>query len=233
MGNTTHPIDTLLKQILNDFQVETNGVVLVHDYHHLSPLDTKYVYDGLLENISEGTLGVFGNESLNEHVALNPELKELTTQERMVLGSGSLLQLLTLDEATRYASHPSHLIGFKGRYAPYLSRGFDFDFPYGPVSIYNDLYGMDALVIHLGSLTHVPELKHVYSKRDDAIIQKNTALSRGEQLAFLDYDINMDQVLFMLQSLDIIKEYHLDHHFISVYRYQEAIDALKLADLKY
>lgn len=229
--NHTEQSHQALEQIYQDFNIQSDSVVLVHEYDLMPPLAVKNLYDQLNHKLTKGTLGVFGNETLNEHVALHETLKTLTTQERMVLGSGPLLQLLTLDTDCRFASHPTHLIGFKGKYAPYLSRKFDYDFPYGPISIYNDLYGMDATVIHLGKKSHAPELKHVYSKRQDAVIQKNTLLQRGETVGYLDYDADMDALCHSLSLLDIVKVYEWHHLKVYVYSYQAVIDSLRLQSI--
>lgn len=215
-------------QIMSDFEVSEDAVVLIHDYQCLDALSSKMYFEDMKQRTASGTLGVFGNEGLNEHVALHHELQNLSTQERMVLGSGVLLQLLTLEKDTMFASHPAHLIGFNGKYGPYLSRHFDLDYPYGPVSIYNDLYGMDAMIIHIGKISHVPELRYVYSKRKDAVIQKNTIKSQGEVRGYLDYDVDANVITQWLLESDLIQEYELNDIKVYAYRYQDLIDELKL-----
>lgn len=214
--------------IMKDFEVSDDAVILVHDYNCLDALDSKLFYEEIKNQTVYGTLGIFGNEKLNDHVALREDLQSLSTQERMVLGSGVLLQLLTLDKDTVFASHPAHLIGFNGKYGPYLSRQFDLDYPYGPVSIYNDLYGMDALVIHLGHRTHLPELKYVYSKRKDVVIQKNTVKYQGSVVGYLDYDVDMNSLDQWFLESDLVKKYQYQEINVYVYRYQELIDELRL-----
>lgn len=224
-------MENLVDLILSDFQIEVDGVILVHDYNLLHPLEASTLNRIFQDYLSEGTYGVFGDHTLNEHVGLNPVLQDLSTQERLVLGSGTLLQLLTLDADTHFASHPAHLIGFKGKYGPYLARSFDLDFPYGPVSIYNDLYGMGSVVIHFGDIQNIPELKHVYAKRSDAVIQKNTVLKQGEIKGYLDYDVDETILINALKDLDIIKSYLYEGVEIFAYDYAELIDALRLCDL--
>lgn len=228
-----HEINVLkdVANLFNKHSILNEDVVLVHDYGYLDSVSTSDLYRWLSEYLNKGTLGVFGNEALNEHVGLNQSLQHLSTQERMVLGSGNLLQLLTLDKECRYASHPAQLIGFKGKYAPYLSRSFDLDFPYGPISIYNDLYGMDAFVIHIGECTHLPELRHALSKRVDAVIQKNTLMQRGEEKSYLDYDVDFHALKEALFRSGLVHRVKLGDVEFYLYRYQEVIDALRLMDL--
>ena len=220
-------METILNDIVNDFQLSPTGVILLRDYELMAPLNVKH----LCQNLNEYTIGVFGDESLNQHVGLNQDLQTLSMQERMVLGSGVLLQLMTLDQDTHFASHPAHLIGFKGKYAPYLTRSFEMDYPYGPISIFNDLYGMDALVIHLGPIINISELHHVYAKRNDAVIQKNTVVKKGEVIGFLDYDVDDGAILNQLQDFDFIKKYQFQGVDIHVYSYSEMIDALRLSKI--
>ena len=220
-----------LERFLDQYEVAEDGVVLVHDNGQMDPILVKSLYDALSLELQMGTIGVFGDHNLNEHVGLSEDLKNLTTQERMVLGSGVLLQLLTLNQESSFAYHPSHLIGFKGKYAPYLSRNFELDFPYGPVSIYNDLYGMDALVIHLGPITAIPEARYAFSKRKDAIIQKNTAIQQGQLISFLDYDVDEEVLTQAIYDTGLVHTHDCFGVEVHVYRYQDLIDALKLTEI--
>ena len=225
---TSDTMTQWVDDFFEDLQIGEDGVVMIHDEGAFDALSMRVFLKELSTRLKQGTIGVFGDHTLNDHVASNENLESLTTQERMVLGSGVLLQLLTLDKMSSFASHPSHLIGFKGKYAPYLSRQLDLDFPYGAVSIYNDLYGMDAFIIHLGDIKSIPECFHAYSKREDAVIQKNTALKRGEIVSFLDYDINEPKLIDALHHLGLVQSFNYGDHYIHVYKYQEVIDALRL-----
>lgn len=223
----------LKNNLMTQFKVDGEGVLLIHEYPGMNHLSGFVLYQELSTLMNPGTLGIFGDVSLNEHVASHPFLKSLSTQERMVLGSGVQLQLLTLDARSKFAAHPSHLLGFKGKYANYLARSLDLDYPYGPVSIYNDLYDMDAIILHLGVLESVPELRHVFAKRKDAIIQKNTAQVQGRVVEFLDYDCD-DQILKeKLIESGLVHEFEYQGTKIYAYAYQEVIDALRLMDELY
>lgn len=176
-----------LNSLLNRLGVVSDSLILVHESETVSKLTSRDYLSFLQSRVDQGTLAIMGDCLLNTQAASKDPL---TTQERLVLSSGPMLQLLTLQSECFYVAHPALMIASVGKYARYLARSRDLDFPYGSDSVFNDLYGMNAVILFIGDNHKVPEMKYALSKIDKGLIAKEVSFSGKDLVTYLDLDFD-------------------------------------------
>ncbi len=216
-----------VSDLLKQFNKSDDAVVMLHESEAFSKMHARDFLLGLRLELSRGTLAIMGDCLINTGVT-QKGVQAMSNQERLVLSSGTMLQLLTLDQDCHFGAHPSLMFGIVGKYAQYLSRNYSLDFPYGSESLFNDLYSMDALVIFMGDSIDCVEAKYVQSKRSDASIIKNTSHQRSTTVSYLDYDFNFDVAQEKLLRADFIRSTELGPYTLKAMLYQDMIDYLKL-----
>lgn len=177
-----------MKKLLKRLDVFEDSVLVLHESDVLPASRIKTYLASAQAQVPQGTVCVISDCAFNSDVALDDAMTDMSNQERLVLASGKLLQLLTLNNQCIYASHPALMFGSIGKYSRYFARHNQLDFPYGPVSVFQDLYDLDAVILCIGTGTHFYETKFAYSKRDDVVIRKNTTCFDYQLESYLDYD---------------------------------------------
>lgn len=212
-----------LERLLSRLDVSSDSVVLVHESDVISKLVSRDYLRILQDVVSEGTVSILGDCTLNTGA---DDHDRLSTQERLVLSSGPMLQLMTLQGECFYVSHPSLMIASVGKYARYLARHHELDFPYGPDSVFNDYYGMNTVVLFIGDKHDLVESKFVYAKRDDAVIRKDVTDSGSELLSYLDYHSDIDAVHRSFFSGNLLISENMGNHVVYGITFKEYIEYL-------
>lgn len=214
-----------LQRLLNRLGVVKDSVILVHESDSISKLVSREYLASLQALVSEGTISILGDCTLNTGALLRDSL---STQERLVLSSGPMLQLLTLQQDCFYVAHPALMIASVGKYARYLARACDLDFPYGVDSVFNDFFGMNTIVLFIGDKHEIVEAKYVYAKRDDALICKDVSDSGSEMVSYLDVDVDFTQVSSQLVSSGLLISEDMGDHILYGIDFKELIRYLNL-----
>lgn len=221
-------IQNHIQSILTKLNFASDSVVLLHESNDFSHKDLKLAYDYISDFTPEVSLVVMGDCSFNVDALSEKMLSDISSQERMVMSSGLILQLLTLNDQSDFVSHPSLMVGALGKYSKYLARKQPLDFPYGEQSTFNDLYNLDAIVLFLGDNLSVYEGVYAYSKTSDYVIRKNSCVYKGDMESYLDYQINLDHINKLLYNSGLcVSEAFGDSNIYGI-RYQEMVDYLKM-----
>ncbi|WP_159640953.1 AAC(3) family N-acetyltransferase [Erysipelothrix anatis] len=193
-----------IQSLLKRLDVPSDGVLIIHENSNVPALVSKYVLDMLLKNIEDRTVSIIGDNTFNNNVSQKVLKPLVTTQERIILSSGRMLQLMLLKDETTFAHHPSLMIGHIGKYAKFFARHVKVDYPYGDKSIFQDMYELNATILFLGEPAHVPEAKLAYAHDTTKSIKRNTAIKDGEMISFLDIDIDETPLLSKIVNSNIL-----------------------------
>lgn len=203
-----------LERLLKRLGVASDSVVLVHEAESISKLRSRHYLTALQDIVNEGTVSILGDCRLNTSVSSK---EGLSTQERLVLSSGPMLQLMTLQENCFYVSHPSLMIASVGKYARYLARHRNLDFPYGKDSVFNDFYGMNTVVLFIGDVHDLVEAKYAFSQSADALIRKDMSNSGSDVVGYLDIDVDVAKISSKIFNSNLlISEVFADHTLYGV-----------------
>ncbi|QIK69917.1 AAC(3) family N-acetyltransferase [Erysipelothrix sp. HDW6C] len=200
----SNQIDVSVRKLMKRLDVSPEGVVLLHENDKTAPYNSKRFLEAFKDYLKPGTLSIFGDVAFNTNVVAKDALPQLNNQERLVLSSGKMLQLLVLDAQTTFAHHPSLMLGSVGKFSKFLARHVTLDFPYGEKSIFNDLYELNAVVVFVGEPQDVPELHYVATTMRAPIIKKNTCYRDHEIKSYLDYDIDSDRIVAALLKSNVL-----------------------------
>ena len=186
---------TAIKKLLDRLNVRDDEVLLVRSHDSIGPEKNKQYLDELLERLKDsGTLCLLGDCNFNTSVQEGDVVATVSNQERFVLSSNKMLQLLTLRRDCHYADHPALMLASVGKYAKYFARAKSMDFPYGETSVFEDLHEMNAIILFV-TAKHVPfEGKYAYSKWDERVIIKNTSVLDDQLISYLDFRCDFDWV---------------------------------------
>ena len=217
-----------IQSILNKLNFTSDSVILLHESNDFSHKELKLVFDYFSSYTPESSLVVMGDCNFNVDALSEKMLSEISSQERMVMSSGLILQLLTLKEQSDFVSHPSLMIGSLGKYSKYLARKQPLDFPYGEQSTFNDLYNLDTIVLFLGENLSVFEGIHAYSKTSDYVIRKNSCVYKNAMESYLDYQVDLGRINELLYNSGLCVSESYGNSKIYGIRYQEMIDYLKM-----
>lgn len=200
-----------LKRLLDRLEVTDDSVVLVHESEMISKLVSRLYLSTLQEVVDEGTISILGDCRLNTG---SSSQEKFSTQERLVLSSGPMLQLMTLQDDCFYVSHPSLMLASVGKYARYLARHREIDFPYGKDSVFDDFYGMNTIVLFIGNKHELVEIKYAYSKRDDALIRKDISYLGSQLVNYLDIEVEIEKISEKIFSSDLLLSEDLGDHVL-------------------
>lgn len=182
-----------IKKLFKRLNVRNDEVVLVRSHDSVGAEKNKQYFDELLLHLKDsGTLCLLDDCDFNTKVQEGDIVATVSNQERFVLSSNKMLQLLTLRRDCHYADHPALMFASVGKYAKYFARPKPLDFPYGESSIFEDLYEMDAVVIFVSAKQIPYEGKYAYSKNDGRVISKNTSVSDDDLVSYLDFEVDYD-----------------------------------------
>lgn len=186
---------TAIEKLLDRLNVRHDEVVLVRSHDSIGPEKNKQYLDILLNHLKEsGTLCLLADCDFNTNVQEGDVVATVSNQERFVLSSNKMLQLLTLRRDCHYADHPALMLASVGKYAKYFARSKPLDFPYGESSVFEDLHEMNAVVLFV-TAKHVPyEGKYAFSNWDDRVIAKNTSVLDDQLVSYLDFNCNCEWV---------------------------------------
>lgn len=215
-----------IKKLMHRLGVGAEGLVLVHEGSDISARDIKFIYNRMKQASKDGTLCIFGSHKLNAKIEGDATLLTLTNQERILLASDKLLQLLVLEEDTVFASHPSLLIGSTGKYSKFFARTTELDYPYGPTSVFADFYDLNACVLFVGNVREIPEVRHAASLHK-SVIMRNTCIKDGQVHSYLDYDCDTDFITEQLFKSNLLISESLNGLEIYGIRYRELMDFAK------
>lgn len=186
---------TAIKKLLDRLNVRDDEVLLVRSHDSIGPEKNKQYLDELLKRLKDsGTLCLLDDCNFNTNVQPGDVVATVSNQERFVLSSNKMLQLLTLRRDCHYADHPALMLASVGKYAKYFARSKALDFPYGESSVFEDLHEMNAIILFV-TAKHVPfEGKYAYSKWDDRVIAKNTSVLDDQLISYLDFDCDFNWI---------------------------------------
>lgn len=216
-----------IKKLMHRLGVSSDGVVLVHEHNSVQPRIVKFIYNRLKEATSLGTLCIFGSHQINSKVEGDTTLLGLSNQERILLASDKLLQLLVLEEETAFASHPSLMIGSIGKYSKFFARTSELDFPYGETSIFADFYDLNACVLFVHEGTEVPEACYASAINSRGVISRNTCIKDNDIVSYLDYECDEEAVVNALFASDLLLSETIQGVSIYGIRYRELIEFAK------
>lgn len=211
-------------RLLKRLNVSRESVIVVHESDEVSKMVSRDYLAVFQDVVKDGTVSVMGDCTINTQAM---STQSLTTQERLVLSSGPMLQLLTLQEECYYVSHPSLMIASVGKYARYLARSHDLDFPFGPDSVFNDFYGMDAILVFIGENHDLVESKYALSQTDAALIRKNVTSVGNETLPYLDYAVDLSRAQEVLFNSDLLLSESMGNHRLYGVSYKKYIEHLR------
>lgn len=230
MKNTKLPMkpsNNPITLLLNDLGIMNEPCLMVYESKNLHLEDVKYIYDKLVSASKTGTIAIFGDSSFNQFVTTKKGYRRLSNQQRYVLASGKLLQLLALEDDVHYATHPAISMGTKGKYARFLARPLTLDFPYGSDSIFKDLYELNAIVVFVGDdIDTLDCLRYFDSKLEDPIIIKNTSSINGEIVTYLDTMPQKHKPFVMLNQENKLSSITIGQTNIKAVRFQDLIALL-------
>lgn len=200
---THNPIENLVRRLHGNQE----SVLMLYECEPMAVYDVQSVYDYLIEASGAGTLAIAGDYRLNQQVLVREHLKHFTNQQRLVIASQKLLQLLMLESEVQFAKHPGIVLGSIGKYARFFARETALDFPYGPTSIFKDIYDLNAVVLFVGKPRQVDCIKLVASFMKEPIIGKNTSLKDGDVVSYLDYEVSSEALTeFAVRSNRLLSE---------------------------
>ena len=129
-----------ISKLLKRLNASHGEVILFRSNDCVGPEKTKVYLDGLTRRISQnGTLVLLGDCDLNTDAMNSTYLMQMSNQERFVLSSDKMMQLLTLRRDSNFAYHPALMLASIGKYAKLFSRPRELDFPFGDESVFSDL----------------------------------------------------------------------------------------------
>lgn len=220
MTVSKNPIQNLLTRL----DYEADGVVLIYENQSTTLDDVKYVYDLLNKALREGTLVISGDSGFNQYVSVRKGMRRITNQQRLVIASGKLLQLFMLENDVHFAKHPGLILGAKGKFSRFIARNVDLDFPYGPESIFNDLYELNAFILFAGMPGNADCIRLVNTRVESPIITKNTSIIDGDVKSFLDYDYDVKPVIDALKNSTLLLSEQVANTTIYGVRYRDLIE---------
>lgn len=213
-----------IQNLINRLQAESDSVVVVYENDNVDVFDVKYVYDLLLKATQLGTLVINGDYRLNQDVSIRRGNRNLSNQQRVVIASNKLLQLLLLEHDVNFVNHPGFVIGTKGKFSRFFSRKMDLDFPYGGTSVFNDIYDLNAIILFVGKPYLVDAMKLAGSKMESPIIRKNTSFIDGEMISYLDYHLDLSYMTDALLESNVLLNEQIGETYIYGIRYHDLID---------
>lgn len=216
-------LDNLFKRI----HLQRDDVLLVRTHDDLEPQFIKVFYDYVRMYLKDGTLAILGDCELNTQAHQHPYLKQINTQERLILSSPKMLQILGMDKQSYFVYHPSIMMGSVGKYAKYLSRAMTVDFPYGQESVFQELYDLDAKLIFIDANHTLYEAKYALSEDQDKVIFKNASVMQGEIVDYLDFQCDYDLLHQLVFSNGLLLYEEVDGHIVYGCSYREYIDYLR------
>lgn len=214
-----NPIHNLIERL----QGSSDSVLLVYENNDTNIFDVKYIYDLLLKATVNGTLVISGDNRLNQNVFMRRGARTLSNQQRIVIASQKLLQLLLLEDNVHFAKHPGLVVGSLGKYSRFFARALEKDFPYGETSIYNDMYDLNTIVISIGKPIFMDCIKFACSKLENPIIKKNASFVEGEVAAYLDYHCDVESLTQRLLENDVIFHEKIGATTLYAGRYRDII----------
>ena len=219
-------MEKAMKRLFNRLHIKGTDMLMVKSSDEMSPLFIKSLYDVLGDFFTDGTVAVIDDCQFNTHVLTKDKMVAVNNQERFVLSSGKMMQLLTLDQGSRFVSHPSLMIGAIGKYANYLSRPLSLDFPYGEHSVFKDFYDLDAYLLVVGAKHTMYEAKYAL-KDHDPVVFKNASYQSGQIVQYLDFACDYDALHTLIFSNGIFLYEVVDDVVIYAVSYRDYIDYIK------
>ncbi|HEY4538074.1 MAG TPA: AAC(3) family N-acetyltransferase [Erysipelothrix sp.] len=219
-------MEKAIKRLFNRLHIKGSDLIMVKSTESVSPLFIKSLYDFLEKYFAEGTVSVIDDCQFNTHVLTKDKMVPINNQERFVLSSGKMMQLLTLDPKSRFVSHPSLMIGSIGKYANYLARPHDLDFPYGKHSVFQDFYDLDGYLLVVGAKHTMYEAKYALNNHDP-IIFKNASYQNGSVVEYLDFSCDYDALHTLIFSNGIFLYEVVDEVVIYAVSYRDYINYIE------
>lgn len=217
-----------ISKLLKRLNASHGEVILFRSNDCVGPEKTKVYLDGLIRRISQdGTLVLLGDCDLNTDAMNSTYLMQMSNQERFVLSSDKMMQLLTLRRDSNFAYHPALMLASIGKYAKLFSRPRELDFPFGDESVFSDLYDLNALILFV-SAKHVPfEAKFALSALDNKVIVKNSSVLDEDIVSYLDVDCDYEYLHgLVFGSGRMLYEMDGDTIIYGI-RYREYIDLIR------
>ena len=219
-------MDKTLKRLFNRLHIKSEDTIMIKSSDEVSPVFIKRFYDSVSQYFSDGTVAIIDDCQFNTRVLTKANLGTLRNQERFVLSSGKMMQLLTLDQNSRFVNHPSLMIGVLGKYANYLSRPFELDFPYGKESVFKDFYDLDSYLLIVGAHHTMHEAKYALNSQDNVIF-KNASYKNGAVVTYLDFECDFDALHTTVFSNGIFLYEVFDDVVIYAVSYKEYIQYIQ------
>lgn len=194
-----------LKQLLTRLNASKRSVILLNAQNFPHKDQLKEILDMLKAFLSEGTLCVIGDCSFNVSSANLESLSQIDSKKRSLIYTSLAMKVMTLYEDVSYLNHPSLEMAAVGRHAQFLMRHQSLDFPYGPASVFQDLYDLDAIYISLGKDDHAYALRYALAKQDPVIV-RNVCLYEDKQYAYLDYDVSQFQAPLYFEGKSLYED---------------------------
>ncbi|MEG0727218.1 MAG: AAC(3) family N-acetyltransferase [Erysipelothrix sp.] len=217
-----------IKKILKRLDVDRDGTLLIHEGENVLSHYSRSYLDIFLKMMPEGTVSIMGDCNFNQSIHSVEESPFLNNQERIVLSAGKMLQLMTLKDDCYFVNHPSLMMASIGHYSRFFSRPFELDFPYGPESLFNDLYDLNATILIIGKTHSIYEAKYSFASSQTVSICKNTCLQDQTLKKYLDYDINLEHLTKQIWESPLMLYEEMDGHRIYGISYRKMIDYLRL-----
>lgn len=183
-----------------------NSIVVLSMSNYIDKSMIKPILDELLDYLDQGTLCVIGDCSFNTNDSDISSLLELSNRERTVLSNEYALSLLALRHDAHLTKHPSIAMGCVGHYGRYLTRHQHLDFPYGNLSIFEDLESLKAIYINIGNDDDLYAIRYAYSDSKSQIIRRNECVLDHKALSYLDFEIDVNEIKDQLDDLMIVDE---------------------------
>ncbi len=220
-------VATTMDKLLKRLEVQKDGLVLVHESDGFDPFYSKIILDSIQSHMKDGTVCVFGDCEFNSDVLVKDMVPYISNQERLVLSSGKMMQLMTLQQECIYVTHPSLMIATAGKFSRYFGRPTEIDFPYGEHSVFTDFYDLNATLILVGDITELFEAKFAYASSNQRVIRKTGCLKDKTVVSYLDIVPNYSLIHDLVFNSKLLLSEQLDGQRVYGVKYRDFIDYLK------
>lgn len=216
--------ENMIQKLIESLQGDSESVLLVYESSTSNVFDAKYLFDMLMRHASTGTVVISGDARFSQDVYSRKGVRSLTSQQKMVLSSNKLLQLLMLEDDVSYVNHPGLFLGCKGKYGKFFSRKLPLDFPYGPDSVFKDILDLNAIVLSVGKPDYLDCLALRNGLIENPVIKKNTSIRDGELIHYLDYHQDLDALTDKIVKSNVFKSVMIGDTLVYACSYQALIN---------
>lgn len=212
-----------LFDILDEENIKDSDNIILSIGSDVRKDDVNQIVDYFASNFKNGTVSIVGDCDFNTSKSDLNDLLNVDESLRKIAFLDLGIKLFALkDDAVMY-THPSMQIVIKGKYANFLNRHKTFDFPFGELSLFKDLYELKTKYITIGNDYLVYPLKYSASL-GNPVITRNESIYDETTFEYLDFIYDLDKAKKEFEELSKIYD---KKYPIRIINYKEVINAMK------